>query len=342
MANTVIAFPQYGFSGGQTVPILAIDNGDGTYSLGTVAYNQSYKSPVRVATTGAGTLASSFANGQTVDGIVLATGDRILIKNQAAPAANGIYVVAATGAPTRATDFDSWAEIPGAVVGVLVGTTNADTAWICTSDSGGTIGSTAINFSAFGASVNLASPGPIGGTTPGSGAFTTLTTTSLAGLGGGTEAGFGLTITDPDNGAKTGVKIYASNLSQNVAIGWQGILATQDFDIRTAGDMLVGTTGASTKLSLFASGTIRVIISTDGLIQFAGSTSSFPALKRSSTVLQARLADDSAFAPVQGKLTTDANATTGLIAGALAALTNASIVIYDATGTAYRVPCVTP
>lgn len=45
---------------------------------------------------------------------------------------------------------------------------------------------------------------------------------------------------------------------------------------------------------------------------------------------------------VQGKLQTSVNATTGLIAGALAALTNASLVIYDATGTAYRVPAVTP
>lgn len=45
---------------------------------------------------------------------------------------------------------------------------------------------------------------------------------------------------------------------------------------------------------------------------------------------------------IKGLLTTNANATTGLIAGALAALTNASVVIYDDSGTAYRVPCVTP
>lgn len=45
---------------------------------------------------------------------------------------------------------------------------------------------------------------------------------------------------------------------------------------------------------------------------------------------------------IKGLITTNANATTGLVAGALAALTNASIVIYDGTGTAYRVPCTTP
>jgi hypothetical protein len=71
-----------------------------------------------------------------------------------------------------------------------------------------------------------------------------------------------------------------------------------------------------------------------------GTTSSFPALKRSSTVLQGRLGDDSAFAPLQGKLTTDTAATTGLGAGVLAALTNASITLYDSTGQAYRVPCI--
>lgn len=75
-------------------------------------------------------------------------------------------------------------------------------------------------------------------------------------------------------------------------------------------------------------------------LQFGGTTSSFPSLKKSSTTLQSRLADDSGFCPVQGKLTTDTTATTGLSAGALSATTNASIVLYDASGQAYRVPCI--
>ena len=64
------------------------------------------KAAVRVATLVAGTLATSFEDGDTIDGVLLATGDRILIKDQAAPAENGIYVVQATGAPVRASDFD--------------------------------------------------------------------------------------------------------------------------------------------------------------------------------------------------------------------------------------------
>ena len=69
-----------------------------------------------------------------------------------------------------------------------------------------------------------------------------------------------------------------------------------------------------------------------GLLQLGGTTSSFPALKRSTTTLQARLADDSAFASVQGKLTTD-NAYT---ANALLTVSG-YVTIYDSTGTAYKV-----
>lgn len=45
---------------------------------------------------------------------------------------------------------------------------------------------------------------------------------------------------------------------------------------------------------------------------------------------------------ILGKLQTAAAATTGLTPGVLAATTNATIVIYDSSGTAYRIPCITP
>jgi hypothetical protein len=109
------------------------------------AVNMKYRE-VRVATTVAGTLATSFENGDTIDGVVLATNDRILIKNQAAPDENGIYVVAASGAPARASDMNEWSEVTGAIVIVAEGTVNADKAWLCTSNQGGTIGVTAITF----------------------------------------------------------------------------------------------------------------------------------------------------------------------------------------------------
>ena len=69
-------------------------------------------------------------------------------------------------------------------------------------------------------------------------------------------------------------------------------------------------------------------------LQFGGTTNLFPAIKRSSTTLQARLADDSAFAPIQGKLTTDTAFT------ATTVTPTGFITLYDSTGTAYKVPCV--
>lgn len=66
-------------------------------------------------------------------------------------------------------------------------------------------------------------------------------------------------------------------------------------------------------------------------LQFGGTTSSFPALKRSTTTLQVRLADDSAFTAIQGKLTTD----TAYVA--TPQVPTGYITIYDSTGTAYKV-----
>lgn len=108
------------------------------------------KNSVRVATTTAGTLASSFENGDTVDGVVLATGNRILIKDQAAGAENGIYVVQASGAPVRAVDADTDAEVnPGMFTFVEEGTDNGDTGWVLTNNGTVTLGSTALVFGQF-------------------------------------------------------------------------------------------------------------------------------------------------------------------------------------------------
>lgn len=89
------------------------------------------------------------ANGTVHDGVTAATGNRALVGSQTAPAENGLYVVPASGAAVRATDMDSWAEVPGALVSVEQGTANGDTVWLCTADQGGTLGTTAINWSQF-------------------------------------------------------------------------------------------------------------------------------------------------------------------------------------------------
>jgi hypothetical protein len=111
------------------------------------------KIPVRVATTVAGTLATDFEGtgpADTVDGVTLATGDRILIKNQATASENGIYTVNATGAPTRALDLDANDQdvILGALVSVVEGTANANTLWM--HESGANIGTDNVVFAQVG------------------------------------------------------------------------------------------------------------------------------------------------------------------------------------------------
>jgi hypothetical protein len=105
-----------------------------------------WKLPARAATTANGTLATAFANGQVVDGVTLATGDRILLKNQTTASENGIYVVAASGAPARASDADAGAELVNAALLVSEGTTNADKLFVCTTNAPITVGTTGLTF----------------------------------------------------------------------------------------------------------------------------------------------------------------------------------------------------
>lgn len=99
---------------------------------------------VRIATTSSGTIASGLNDGDLIDGVNVATGDLVLVKDQASPAQNGIYVVGAT--PDRHSSFDAYDDYPGVLAAVQEGAANADTLWLCTSDKGGTLGSTAITF----------------------------------------------------------------------------------------------------------------------------------------------------------------------------------------------------
>ncbi len=104
---------------------------------------------VIAATTTNVTLSSALENGDTLDGITLATGNRILVKNQSTASENGIYVVQASGQPTRATDFDTATEVDsGDFVFVYSGTVNGGTGWVQTNRPA-TIGTDAIAFTQF-------------------------------------------------------------------------------------------------------------------------------------------------------------------------------------------------
>lgn len=108
----------------------------------------SWKNPVRVATTANINLANALENGDTIDGITLVTGDRVLVKNQTTKTQNGIYIVPASGAASRSDDASTAQELKFAVVGVEVGTANADTVWIQTAEIT-TIGSDNVEFTQF-------------------------------------------------------------------------------------------------------------------------------------------------------------------------------------------------
>jgi len=111
-----------------------------------------YKASCRVATTGAITLSGA----QTIDVVSVVAGDRVLVKNQgggASHATNGIYVCA-SGAWTRATDYDADSEVTsGSFICITEGTANGDKSFVLTTDGVISVGTTALAFTILSASV---------------------------------------------------------------------------------------------------------------------------------------------------------------------------------------------
>ena len=100
----------------------------------------------RAATTGNVTLSSDLQNGDSLDGITLATGDRVLVKDQSTGSQNGIYTVVASGTASRDTDFDAIGELAGQLVIIQEGSVNAEKMFLCTTDSDASLGSDTITF----------------------------------------------------------------------------------------------------------------------------------------------------------------------------------------------------
>lgn len=101
--------------------------------------------PVRVASTAN---VSTSSAPSSIDGVTLASGNRILLKDQTTGSANGIYTFASAGsALTRATDFDASSEaFPAGIVAVSEGTVNGNTLWQHTTPAGLTLGTTSLTF----------------------------------------------------------------------------------------------------------------------------------------------------------------------------------------------------
>jgi len=98
------------------------------------------------ATTANITISSDLQNGDTIDGVTLATGDQVLVKDQSTDSQNGIYTVVSSGTASRSTEYDAIAEISGQMVIVNQGSTNDNTMWLCTTNSSATLDSDSISF----------------------------------------------------------------------------------------------------------------------------------------------------------------------------------------------------
>ena len=168
---------------------------------------------------------------QTIDGVALIAGDRCLVKDQTLSQNNGIYLVA-SGAWTRATDMDSWLEVPGAFTFIEQGTLYADTGWVCTSNAGGTLGTTPITWVQF-AGVGSYTAG-VGLTLTGTQFSITNTAVTAASYGSATQVG---TFTVNAQGQLT----LAGNTTVTPAVGSITGLGT---GVATALAVNVGSAGA--------------------------------------------------------------------------------------------------
>src|SRR6056300_1419264 len=131
-------------------PVLDTDAANKAY-VDSARSGLDVKQSVKVATTGNIALSGT----QTVDGVALSVGDRILVKDQTTASENGIYVVASSFW-TRATDADADAEVTsGMFTFIEQGSVNSDTGFVLTTDGTITVGSTGLNFTLFSASGTL-------------------------------------------------------------------------------------------------------------------------------------------------------------------------------------------
>lgn len=229
-------------------------NGTGAWSTPAGGTSNNLVYTVRVATTGNGTLATAYENGDTVDGVVLATGDLILLKNQTAGAENGIYTVAASGAPSRASFADTDAELRNCVVYVKEGTANKYTVWQNSNTSAITVGTTAQTY-------QFLSGGNSSGGTTGSnvsvalGPNVTSSATSVVAIGQSASASsassiaIGLSSVASTGSSAIAIGNAASSTEQgNIAIGSLASAATNQNNIA------IGTSSAASGDSAIALG----------------------------------------------------------------------------------------
>jgi hypothetical protein len=98
------------------------------------------------ASTGNVSLSNGLEAGDSIDGVTLVAGDRVLLKDQTDATENGLYLAVSSGAASRDPEHDTIAELSGGMVVVNQGSTNDNKIFLCTTDSDGVIGSTNITY----------------------------------------------------------------------------------------------------------------------------------------------------------------------------------------------------
>lgn len=243
-----------------------------------VAQGITAKAPVRVATTANITISTALNNGDTLDGVTLATNDRVLVKDQSTPSENGIYIVAAS--PSRATDWDASGEVRGGtVVWVQEGTTNADTGWVITTDDNDIVpGTDAAAFVQFSG---------LGQITAGAGLTKTGNTINV---GAGTD----MTVNADDITPGTNIprKASANTFTAAQTIDLAGAGSTLTLDVHTTGnqDWLTLTEGGSSRGHLFESSDNVALQASNNLI-LSGTHIQVPDSTSADDALNTRSAD---------------------------------------------------
>jgi len=179
------------------------------------------KDSCKAATTGNITISTALNNGDTLDGISLATNDRVLVKDQSTASQNGIYIVGSS--PARSADLAAGADAAGFFTFVEQGTVNADNGFVCTSDKGSAVVGTN--------NLTIAQFSGAGQITAGDGLDKSGNTLSVD-----LKANGGLVI----ESTEIAVKLDASSITGTLAIGDGGTGATSASAARTGLGLAIG------------------------------------------------------------------------------------------------------